>query len=136
MYLKRKTSPWTQKGGTLSDKSARKEFGLTQEEILEAINSCKIQHRMNFIFGNPYFRLIRSEVEALVNEKYGDSYLEKKKLKKELAQTKSELKKLKTRIKSLEEKKAELMKKLGGHPSFISLHFIKTKVGYESDVRG
>jgi hypothetical protein len=26
---------WIKKGATLSDKSARKEFGLTQEEIIE-----------------------------------------------------------------------------------------------------
>lgn len=28
---------WIKKGTTLSDKSARKEFGLTQEEIIEGI---------------------------------------------------------------------------------------------------
>jgi hypothetical protein len=30
-------SNWTQKGATLSDKSARNEFGLTQEEIIDVI---------------------------------------------------------------------------------------------------
>ena len=30
-------SNWTQKGATLSDKSARKEFGLTQDKIFDAI---------------------------------------------------------------------------------------------------
>jgi hypothetical protein len=62
-------SAW-KKGATLSDKSARKEFGLTQEEILEAINDGKLQYRTNIIFGNPYFKLVRSEVEAFVDEKY------------------------------------------------------------------
>ena len=30
---------WVQKGATLSDKTAQKEFGLTQEEIIEAIKT-------------------------------------------------------------------------------------------------
>ena len=32
-------SVWTKKGATLSDKSARTEFGLTQEEIIKAMRS-------------------------------------------------------------------------------------------------
>ena len=41
-------SVWTQKGATLSDKSARKEFGLSQEEIIKAIKSKKLQYRENY----------------------------------------------------------------------------------------
>src|ERR687896_961189 len=65
-------SMWSQKGATLSDKSARKEFGLTQEEIIQAIKDGKLQYRLNSIFGNPFLRLVRSEVEALVDEEYGN----------------------------------------------------------------
>ena len=42
-------SVWTKKGGTLSDKSARKEFGLTQEEIIDAIKGGKLQFRKNYM---------------------------------------------------------------------------------------
>ena len=35
-------SIWNQKGATLSDKSARKEFGLTQEEIIAAVREGKL----------------------------------------------------------------------------------------------
>ena len=102
-------SVWSKKGATLSDKSARKEFGLTQEEIIEAINDGKLQYRHNSIFGNPFLRLIRSEVEALVDEKYGSNYLKKKKFKKELAQVNRELRILKPQVASLEQRKAELL---------------------------
>ena len=105
-------SVWTKKGATLSDKSARKEFGLTQEEIIEAINAGKLQYRQNNVFGNPYLKLVRSEVEALVDEKYGPNYLEQKKIKKELAQTNTELRRLKKQIASLEQRKAELLASL------------------------
>jgi len=55
----------------LSDKSARKEFGLTQEEIVQAINEGKLQYHLQSIHGNPFIRLLRSEVEALVEAKHG-----------------------------------------------------------------
>ena len=93
----------------LSDKSARKEFGLTQEEMIQAIQAGEFQYRTNYMHGNPYFRLICSEVEALVNEKYGENYLEDKKLKHELAQINSELRKLKNKLKKLENRKAEIL---------------------------
>ena len=103
---------WSKKGTTLSDKSARKEFGLTQEEIIEAIRNGKLQYRNNSVFGNPYFKLIRSEVESLVDEKYGGNYLQKKKGRKESSQINKEMKKLKAQVASLEQRKAELLASL------------------------
>ncbi len=35
---------WSQKGATLSDKSARQEFGLTQQEIIAAIRAGRLQY--------------------------------------------------------------------------------------------
>ncbi len=102
-------SAWVKKGATLSDKSARKEFGLTQEEIIDAISDGKLQYRTNVVFGNPYFKLVRSEVESFVDEKYGSNYLKKKKTKNELAQVNKELKQLKAQVVSLEQRKAELL---------------------------
>jgi len=104
---------WAEKGATLSDKSARKEFGLTQEEITEAIKAGKLQYRLNNIYGNPYLRLLRHEVEALVSAQHGSHYLEQQKLKKELAQVKRTLKALKTQMMSLEKRRAELLERLG-----------------------
>ena len=106
-------SVWTKKGGTLSDKSARKEFGLTQEEIIDAIKGGKLQFRKNYMHGNPYLRLVRSEVEELVVEKYGDNYFEIKKLKKELAQINQEIGRIKGRIAFLEKRKIALLEELG-----------------------
>jgi hypothetical protein len=96
MYSEEAKSVWVKKGATLSDKSARKEFGLTQEEIIEAINDGKLQYRTNVIFGNPYFKLVRSEVEAFVD----------------LAQVNKELKRLKAQVVSIEQRKVELLASL------------------------
>jgi hypothetical protein len=64
-------SNWSRKGATFSDKSARQEFGLTQQEIVVAIRAGELQYRENHIHGNPYLRLLRQEVEALVRDKSG-----------------------------------------------------------------
>lgn len=102
-------STWNEKGAALSDKSACKEFGLTQQEIIQAINAGKLQYRENHMHGNPYLRLLRKEVESLVIEKYGEDYLRKQNLKNELAQVNSQLRKLKKETAVLEKRKSELL---------------------------
>ncbi len=108
------SSIWSQKGATLSDKSARQEFDLTQQEIVEAIREGKLQFRENHIHGNPYLRLLRHEVEALVSDKSGQDHLRKKKLQKEMADINKESRKLKTRLKAIERRRAELTEELDG----------------------
>jgi hypothetical protein len=112
MTFKTNDSAWTTKGATLSHKSAEKEFGLTFDEIVAAIRAGKLQYRENSVYGTPFLRLIRSEVEALVSEKYGKDHLNKKKWKKELADINKTLKQLKAEILSQETRKAELLKLL------------------------
>ena len=107
-------STWRQKGATLSYKSARQEFGLTQEEIVAAIRAGKLQFRQSDMHGNPWYRLLRHEVEALVREKGGQDHLHKKKLQKELADLNKEARKLKTRMKAIERRRAELKEELDG----------------------
>ena len=105
-------SIWRQKGATLSDKSARQEFGLTQQEVYEAMRAGKLQFQQNNMHGNPWFRLLRHEVEALVREKGGQDHLRKKKLQKELTDLNKEARKIKTRLKAIERRRAELMEEL------------------------
>ena len=106
-------SEWQRKGATLSDKTARKEFGLTQDEIVQAIRAGKLQYRRNAIHGNPFLRLVRREVEALVQTKHGDDYLKDRQAKTELARINRELKRLKTQVGALEERKSKLIAELG-----------------------
>jgi septal ring factor EnvC (AmiA/AmiB activator) len=105
---------WSQKGATLSDKSARKEFGLTQQEIIAAIRAGKLQYREGSMHGNPWLRLLRHEVEALVKEKGGQDHPHKKKLQKELADLDKEARKIKSRLKAIERRKTELKEELDG----------------------
>ena len=99
---------WTIKGETLSDKTVREEYGLTQDEIVSAINAGKLQYRINYIYENPYFKLIRSEIEQYITEKHGENYLQIRKLKTEMEQINKKLQSLKTQAKKLEKRKSEL----------------------------
>src|SRR5271155_640908 len=103
---------WSRKGATLSDKSARQEFGLTQPEIIAAIRAGKLQFRERNMHGNPWFRLLRHEVESLVRDKCGLDHLHKKKLQKELTDINKEARKLKTRLIVIERRRSELMKEI------------------------
>jgi septal ring factor EnvC (AmiA/AmiB activator) len=64
--------------------------------------------------GNPWFRLLRHEVEALVRERGGQDHLNTKKLQKELADLDKEARKIKTRLKAIEKRRAVLEKELDG----------------------
>jgi hypothetical protein len=103
---------WTKKGGTLTDKTAEKEFGLTHEEIVGAINEGKLQYRNTSMYGNPCIKLIRTEVEKFVTEKYGADHLRNKNAKTELNKINGELRKLKRQIAVLEQRKALLSQSL------------------------
>lgn len=56
--------------------------------------------------GNPWLRLLRRDVEALVSERHGSRYL---KAKTEFARINRELKRLKGQIAELEERKSKLV---------------------------
>jgi hypothetical protein len=102
-------SAWQRKGATLSDKTARQEYGVTQDEIVEAIRDGQLQYRENSIHGNPFLRLLRHEVEALIAKKHGAGYLQERQAKKELATVNRDLKKLRKQISALEERKLQLI---------------------------
>jgi hypothetical protein len=104
---------WQRKGATLSDKTARKELGLTEDEIVQAIRAGKLQYRLNSMHGNPFLRLLRREVEALVKRKHGERHLKAARAKAELARINRELKRLRTLTAALEERKSKLTAELG-----------------------
>jgi len=101
-------SEWRRQGATLSDKTARKAFGLTQDQIVQGIRTGMLHYRQASMHGNPWLRLLRREVEALVKKKHGDNYLKDQQAKTELTRIKRELKWLKTQVSALEERKLKL----------------------------
>ncbi len=104
---------WTLKGATLSDKTAREEYGLTQQEIYAAIDSGTLQYRPGEMHGNPWLRLLRREVEDLVQALHGDRHLRERQARTELARLNRERRQLKTKLASVEERRATLLSELG-----------------------
>jgi hypothetical protein len=104
---------WSRKGATLSDKTARKEFGLTQDEIVAVIDAGRLQYRVGVIHGNPWLRLLRSEVEELLNGTYNDGDHRQRRSRAEVAPVDRDLKKLRAEIAALEEHRAGLLDDLG-----------------------
>jgi hypothetical protein len=102
-------SQWTKQGGTFSHKNACKEFGLTEDEIIDAMKAGKIQYRQNYAHGNPYFRVLRKEVEALAKELHGNKAVEEQEVKFKLKKINREINSLKKKLSSLEKQKIELL---------------------------
>ena len=102
-------SGWTQKNGTLSHKNAIKEFGLSGKEIIQAMKSGKLQYRQNYAHGNPYYKVLRSEVKALAQELHGVNAVEDQALKHQLNEINKQINSLKRKLKSLEKEKARLI---------------------------
>ncbi|MBE0523975.1 MAG: hypothetical protein IBX40_06565 [Methanosarcinales archaeon] len=60
-------SAWFKKGATLSDKSAQKEFGLTQDEIIEGIEMKKIKKELAQT--NKELKTLKTQVVSLEQRK-------------------------------------------------------------------
>jgi hypothetical protein len=104
---------WGRKGATLSDKTARQEYGLTQDEIYTAIDAGQLQYRPAAMHGNPWLRLLRREVEDLARTLHGERYLRERQARTELARVNRQLKQLRAQLAALEEKRAALLSELG-----------------------
>ncbi len=104
---------WTQPGETLSHNNACKEYGLEKHEIFDAIKLGKLQYKENYAHGNPYYRLLREEVRALVVELRGDKYFEEQEIEFQIRQATKEINSCKRKMKSKEKEKIMLIKRLG-----------------------
>lgn len=100
---------WNRKGATLSDKTARKEFGLTQDEIAAAVDAGRLQYRVGVIHGNPWLRLLRRELEELMESTHNDRDHRRRRAKAELARVDRDLKKLRSEVTALEEQRTKLL---------------------------
>jgi len=83
--------------------NARKEFGLTQDEIVAAIDAGQLQYRVGVIHGNPWLRLLRREIEDLMDSTYNDHHHRQRRARAELARVDRDLKQLRAQVATLEE---------------------------------
>jgi hypothetical protein len=99
---------WTRKGATLSDVSARKEYGVDSDLVVKGINAGKLEYREGAVHGNRYIRVLRSQLEAYIAEELGDDYLRTWQRKTELRAINQEITKLRKRLDELAARQAEI----------------------------
>jgi hypothetical protein len=99
---------WTQQGQSLSHKTACKEFGLKEHDLVEAIRAGKLQFQQHFARGNPYCKLLGVEVEALVLELRGRHTMEAQIADFELQNVTREINRLKRKLAGLVKERARL----------------------------
>ena len=99
---------WNQKGATLSEVTAQKEYGVSRDFIIGGIESGRLEYREGAIWGNPYLRILRSQLERYILAELGSDYLAGKKGRTELRMIKKEIAELKKRLDQLQARKTEL----------------------------
>lgn len=99
---------WNRKGATLSDVTAKKEYGVDRDFIVRGIRTGKLEYRQGVIWGNPYLKVLRRQLEHYIAEELGEGQLSSSKRETELRKIKKEITGLRKRLKALEARKTEL----------------------------
>ena len=103
---------WNRKGATLSDKTAKKEYGVSRDFIVNGIRAGRLEYREGAVGGNPYLRILRSQLEQYIAEELGANRLTNSKTQTELRKIMKEMTDLKKRLDELQARKTELEKHL------------------------
>ena len=103
-----KYGEWNRKGATLSDVTAKKEYGVDRDFIVKGIRIGKLEYREGAIWGNPYLRILRRQLEQYIVEELGEDYLSNLQTQIELRKIKKEITSLKRKLKKLQSRKTEL----------------------------
>lgn len=96
---------WNRKGATLSDVTAKAEYGVDRDFIIKGIETRKLEYRDGAIWGNPYLRILRSQIEKYIIEELGKDYLAGVKAQTELRRLKKEISELKNKLNVLQNRK-------------------------------
>ena len=104
---------WNRKGAALSDVTASKEYGVSRDFIIQGIQAKKLEYREGVIWGNPYLRILRSQLEKYIAEQVGSQELGSKTAQAELRKINTEIRNLKKKLVDLEARKAEIEAALG-----------------------
>ncbi len=99
---------WNRKGATLSDVTAKAEYGVSRDCIVKGIQTGTLEYREGAIWGNLYLRVLRSQLEQYRAEELGEDYLRRVKNHTELRRVKKEISDLKKRLEGLQERQHEL----------------------------
>lgn len=99
---------WNRKGASLSDATALKEYGVDTEFIIRGINSGDLEYREGSVWGSPYIKVLRRQLEKYISTQIGDDYLSAVNAKTELRAIKKQTKEHRERLVALQQREAEI----------------------------
>ena len=99
---------WNRKGATLSDVTAKTEYGVSREFVVAGIRAGKLEYREGSIWGNPYLKILKGQLEAYIVEQLGTGYLSTVKNQSELQKIKKEMTELNKRLDTLQHRKTSI----------------------------
>jgi len=99
---------WNRKGATLSEVTAKAEYGVSRDFIVKGIETDRLEYRDGAIWGNPYLRILRSQLEKYITEELGEDYLVRVKAQTELRRIKKEISELKKKQNVLQNRNTDL----------------------------
>ena len=103
---------WNRKGAVLSEVTAKAEYGVSRDFIVKGIETDRLEYRDGVIWGNPYLRILRSQLEKYITEELGKDYLVRVKAQTELRRIKKEISELKKKLNVLQNRKTDLEESL------------------------
>ena len=103
---------WNRKGAALSEVTAEKEYGVTRDFIVKGIQAGKLEYRDGAVWGNPYLRVLRSQLERYIVAQLGSEYLVSKKSQTELRAISKEIADLRKKLAALEARKTALEREI------------------------
>jgi flagellar motility protein MotE (MotC chaperone) len=86
---------------------------VSRDFILQGIRAGNLEYREGSVWGNPYLRILRSQLEQFIEEQFGSQHLGGKKAQSELRKLKKEIASLKKRLATLKAQKAEIEATIG-----------------------
>jgi ABC-type uncharacterized transport system auxiliary subunit len=99
---------WTRKGAVLSDVTVVKEYGVSRQFIVVGIQAGKLEYRQGANWGNPYLRILRSQLEDYIRELIGGDHLSSVKNRAAVLKIDKEIAVLRKRLRELEARRGEL----------------------------
>jgi len=104
---------WNRQGATLSDVTAKAAYGVSRDFIVHGIQTGKLAYREGAIWGNPYLRVLRGQLEQDIAEARGEDYVRRVKNQAALRRVNKEIAELKKKLAGLQERQKELETSLG-----------------------
>jgi hypothetical protein len=104
---------WNRKGATLSDVTARKEYGVSRDFIVQGIRAGNLEYRVGSVWGNPYLRFCAVSLSGTSSNNLGRTIWSAKRGATELPKINKDIAALKKKLTALQSRKSKIEEAIG-----------------------